>query len=181
MSEKVIAIYPGSFDPVTNGHLDIIERGRNIFGRVVVAVLVNRDKQPLFSIEERLQMIREATARWDNVVVDSFSGLLVNFAARCQAAVILRGIRAVTDYEYEFQMALMNRRLAADIETLFLVPSEAFSFLSSSLVREVAALGGSVSGLVPRLVEDRLTEKVAAADSDLRLRAALGGPSGSED
>ena len=181
MSESVVAIYPGSFDPVTNGHLDIIDRGRKIFGRVVVAVLVNRAKQPLFSIEERLQMLREATARWDNVVIDSFSGLLVDFAARCQATVILRGIRAVTDYEYEFQMALMNRRLAPDIETVFLVPSEAFSFLSSSLVREVASLGGSISGLVPRWVETRLAEKVAAMNSDMRGQAARGGLSGSED
>lgn len=181
MSEGVIAIYPGSFDPVTNGHLDIIERGRKIFGRVVVAVLVNRAKEPLFSIEERLEMLSEATARWDNVVVDSFSGLLVEFATRSEATVILRGIRAVTDYEYEFQMALMNRRLAPGIETVFLVPSEAFSFLSSSLVREVAMLGGSISGLVPRLVETRLAEKVAEMDPERRQQAAGSGQAGSQD
>lgn len=181
MNEGVIAIYPGSFDPVTNGHLDIIERGRKIFGQVVVAVLFNRAKQPLFSIEERLQMLREATARWDNVAVDSFSGLLVDYAIQCQATVILRGIRAVTDYEFEFQMALMNRRLAGEIETVFLVPSEAFSFLSSSLVREVASLGGSISGLVPRLVETRLADKVAVMDPSPRPQAALGDRSGLED
>lgn len=181
MSEGVIAIYPGSFDPVTNGHLDIIERGRKIFGRVVVAVLVNRAKQPMFTIEERLEMLREATARWDNVVVGSFNGLLVEFAARNEATVILRGIRAVTDYEFEFQMALMNRRLAPSIETVFLVPSEAFSFLSSSLVREVAMLGGSISGLVPRMVENRLAEKVEAMDPEQRDQAAGSGQAGSQD
>ncbi|HSR54276.1 MAG TPA: pantetheine-phosphate adenylyltransferase [Acidobacteriota bacterium] len=160
MGNQVKAIYPGSFDPVTNGHLDIIERGAQIFNEVVVAVLVNRGKEPLFSIAERSEMLREVTARWDNVSVDSFNGLLVDYVWRQEAKVILRGIRAVTDYEYEFQMALMNRRLKPQVETVFLVPSEEFSFLSSSLVREVATLGGSVEGLVPAQVERRLREKV---------------------
>ncbi|HSR69298.1 MAG TPA: pantetheine-phosphate adenylyltransferase [Acidobacteriota bacterium] len=160
MGEHVKAIYPGSFDPVTNGHLDIIKRGREIFGEVIVAILVNRGKKPLFSIAERSDMLGQVTAQWDNVHVDSFNGLLVDYVSRRQAKVILRGIRAVTDYEYEFQMALMNRRLRPQLETVFLVPSEEYSYLSSSLVREVATLGGSVQGLVPPLVEERLREKV---------------------
>ncbi len=160
MAESVAAIYPGSFDPVTNGHLDIIERGRRMFGRVIVAVLVNAAKEPLFTVEERLAMLAKVTAGWHNVDIDTFDGLLVNFAQRRGAQVILRGIRAVTDYEYEFQMALMNRRLAPDIETVFIFPAEAYSYLSSSLVKEVSSLGGSVTGLVPSAVEESLLEKI---------------------
>jgi pantetheine-phosphate adenylyltransferase len=159
MAERITAIYPGSFDPVTNGHLDIIERGSSIFDRVVVAVLVNAGKDPLFSIEERLGMLKEATRLWDNVEVDSFDGLLVNYAVSRRARVILRGIRAVTDYEYEFQMALMNRRMQPTIETVFMMPAEAYSYLSSSVVKQVAGLGGSVGGLVPDVVERCLYEK----------------------
>ena len=153
MTGGVVAIYPGSFDPVTNGHLDIIERGSNIFARVIVAVVRNLRKDPFFTSEERVEMLREATASWSNVEVDSFEGLLVSYVLARKAQVILRGIRAVTDYEYEFQMALMNRRLQPSIETMFMMPAEAYSYLSSSVVKEVAVLGGSVSGLVPPVVE----------------------------
>jgi pantetheine-phosphate adenylyltransferase len=160
MAERVTAIYPGSFDPVTNGHLDIIERGTTIFDRVIVAVLLNREKEPLFSTEERLEMLKKVTRRWENVEVDTFEGLLVNYALARKARVILRGIRAVTDYEFELQMALMNRRIQADIETIFMMPAEAYSYLSSSLVKEVVTLGGGVSGLVPSVVESYLEKKI---------------------
>jgi pantetheine-phosphate adenylyltransferase len=160
MSQEVIAIYPGSFDPVTNAHLDIIERGRRLFDHVIVAVLLNREKKPLFSVEERVGMLRLVTDRWDNVEVDQFEGLLVEYTASRNATVILRGIRAVTDFDFEFQMALMNRRLQAAIETVFLVPAEAYTYLSSSLVKEVVSLGGSVNGLVPKEIEDSLKTKL---------------------
>jgi pantetheine-phosphate adenylyltransferase len=158
--DSVLAIYPGSFDPVTNGHLDLIERGANIFGRLVVAVLRNAEKDPLFSIGERLEMLRETTRNFPNVEVDSFDGLLVEYARRRGGRVLLRGIRAVSDYEYELQMALMNRKLEPGMETVFMLPAEAYSYLSSRLVREIARLGGSVSGLVPPAVEQRLRAKV---------------------
>jgi pantetheine-phosphate adenylyltransferase len=158
--EKVRAIYPGSFDPVTNGHLDLIERGAKIFGRLTVAVLRNSDKQPLFSLDERLEMLHEATKQYPNVQVDSFDGLLVEYAKRLDAQVLLRGIRAVSDYEYELQMAMMNRRLEPNLETVFMLPAEAYSYLSSRLVREIAQLGGSLHGLVPLEVEQRLRSKV---------------------
>jgi len=158
--QRILAIYPGSFDPVTNGHLDVIERGAKIFGRLVVAVLCNSEKQPLFTLNERLEMLREATRRYANVEVDSFDGLLVDYARRLGAQVLLRGIRAVSDYEYELQMAMMNRRLEPTLETVFMLPAEAYSYLSSRLVREIAQLGGSVSGLVPPEVEQRLRTKV---------------------
>ena len=156
MAEPVIAIYPGSFDPVTNGHLDIIRRSRNVFDTVIVAVLQNLEKRPLFSAGKRLAMLREVTGPWENVKVDSFDGLLVSYAVQKGARVIVRGIRAVTDYEYEFQMALMNRRMESRIETIFMLPSSEYSYLSSSLVKEVYALGGEITGLVPEVVESNL-------------------------
>ncbi len=159
MTKSVLAIYPGSFDPVTNGHLDLIERGAKIFDRLVVALLRNIDKEPLFSTPERLEMLREVVRPWNNVEVDVFDGLLVEYARQRQAQVILRGIRAISDYEYELQMALMNRKLQPQIETVFMMPAEAYSYLSSRLVREVAQLGGSVLGMVPTIVEQRLKAK----------------------
>ena len=155
-----IAIYPGSFDPVTNGHLDLIERGRNIFAQLTVAVLRNAEKQPLFGISERVEMLREVTREWPNVEVDVFEGLLVDYARRRQAGVILRGIRAVSDYEYELQMALMNRKLEPRLETVFMMPALKYSFLSARLVREIALHGGPLDGLVPPVVEQRLRAKV---------------------
>jgi len=159
-AEKIIAIYPGSFDPVTNGHLDLIERASKLFDRLVVALLLNPDKEPLFSVEERVEMLQEVVKRLRNVEVDTFGGLLVDYARRKKARVLLRGIRAVSDYEYELQMALMNRQLEPQLETVFMLPAEAYSYLSSRLVREVARLGGSVKGLVPPAVEARIRAKV---------------------
>ena len=158
--KAAVAIYPGSFDPVTNGHLDLIERGAKIFGRLIVGVLRNLDKDPLFSVNERIAMLHEVTQEWPNVEVDVFDGLLMDYARQKKAQVILRGIRAVSDYEYELQMALMNRKLEPTIETVFMMPAEAYSYLSSRLVREIARLGGSVRDLVPPLVEERLRTKV---------------------
>jgi pantetheine-phosphate adenylyltransferase len=151
-----IAIYPGSFDPVTNGHLDLIERGDKMFDRVIVAVLSNTEKQPLFSPQERVQMLRETTKQWPAVEVDVFEGLLVDYARKRGAGVILRGIRAISDYEYELQMALMNRKLEPRLETVFMLPGEKYSYLSSKLVREIAHLGGPLQDLVPPLVAERL-------------------------
>ena len=158
--KRVLAIYPGSFDPVTNGHLDLIERGAKIFDRLIVSVLRNFDKEPLFTLDERVEMLREVTRPWPNVEIDVFSGLLVDYAQLRGANVILRGIRAISDYEYELQMAMMNRRLKPDVETVFMLPAAAFSFLSSRLVREIAQLGGPMTGLVPPIVEQRLRAKV---------------------
>ena len=158
--QRVLAIYPGSFDPVTNGHLDLIERGAKIFGRLVVAVLRNDEKAPMFTLAERMEMLRESTGSFPNVEVDSFDGLLVDYARRLGARVLLRGIRAVSDYEYELQMAMMNRRLEPGMETIFMLPAEAYSYLSSRLVREIAQLGGAVTGLVPPAVEQRLRQKI---------------------
>jgi len=158
----VIAIYPGSFDPITNGHLDLIERGRILFDRLIVAILRNETKQPLFSLDDRIEMLREVVAPYGNVKVDSFNGLLVDYAAKKRATVLLRGIRAISDYEYELQMALMNRRLRPDIETVFMMAGEAYSFISSRLVKEVFSLGGSISGLVPPSVEARLRRRMTA-------------------
>jgi len=157
---KITAVYPGSFDPITYGHLDLITRGAILFDKLVVAVLRNAAKEPLFSVEEREGMLREVVKDCLNVEVDSFDGLLVDYAARQGATVLLRGIRAISDYEYELQMALMNRRLRPDIETVFLMAGEAYSFLSSRLVKEVIALGGDISGLVPPVVEARLRQRV---------------------
>jgi pantetheine-phosphate adenylyltransferase len=154
------AIYPGSFDPLTFGHIDILERSARLFDRVVMAIITNPQKAPLFSVEERNTMIREIVQdRFANVEIDVFHGLLVEYARQKQAQVIVRGIRAVTDYEYEFQMALMNRHLEPRIETVFMMPAERYSYLSSHIVKEVAGLGGSVAGLVPPSVEARLKEK----------------------
>lgn len=161
--KKVIAIYPGSFDPLTNGHLDLIERGSKIFDELIVAILRNSEKTPLFSLGERRQMLEAMTERWNNVRVDTFEGLMVDYAMRVEATAVLRGIRAISDYEYELQMALMNRKLAPNLETVFMMPAEAYSYLSSRLVREIAQLGGPISGLVPELVEQRLREKMDPA------------------
>jgi pantetheine-phosphate adenylyltransferase len=161
--KKVIAIYPGSFDPLTNGHLDLIERGSKIFDELIVAIVRNPEKNPLFSLAERKQMTEALTERWDNVRVDTFEGLMVDYATRINANAVLRGIRAISDYEYELQMALMNRKLAPDLETVFMMPAEAYSYLSSRLVREIGQLGGPVRGLVPELVEQRLREKMDPA------------------
>lgn len=157
---EILAIYPGSFDPLTRGHVDLIERGSQIFDQLVVGVLTNLDKAPLFSIEERVEMLREVTAGMPNVSVDTFSGLLVDYAVRKKARVILRGIRAFSDYEYELQMALMNRELQPNIETVFLTPAEAYGHISSRLVKEIFQHGGPVKGLVPPVVEERLRQKV---------------------
>jgi pantetheine-phosphate adenylyltransferase len=156
----VVAIYPGSFDPITNGHLDLIERGAAFFDKLIVSILRNDEKQALFSVEERMEMLSEVVGGFSNVEVGSFDGLLVDYAAQAGASVILRGIRAVSDYEYELQMALMNRRLRPEIETVFLMAGEAHSFVSSRLVKEVIRLRGNISGLVPPSVEGRLRKRV---------------------
>jgi pantetheine-phosphate adenylyltransferase len=156
-----VAIYPGSFDPVTNGHLDLIERGGKMFDLVIVAVLKNTEKQPLFSVDERVEMLREVTKQWPGVEVDVFEGLLVDYARKRGAGVILRGIRAISDYEYELQMALMNRKLEPRLETVFMIPGETYSYLSSRLVREIAQFGGPLDGFVPPVVEQRLRAKVS--------------------
>jgi pantetheine-phosphate adenylyltransferase len=170
LKKQIIAIYPGSFDPPTNGHLDLIERGAKIFDVLIVAVLRNSAKAPLFSTEERLSMLRETTKKWSTVRVDSFEGLLVDFAIKRGAKVVLRGIRAVSDYEYELQMALMNRKLDARLETMFMIPAGAYSYLSSGLVREITALGGSVCNLVPKPVEQMLKQKLLASPRKSRSK-----------
>lgn len=158
--KDVIAIYPGSFDPVTNGHLDLIERGSLIFDQLIVAVLHNVEKDPLFSMDERIAMLKEFTSHIENVRIDTFGGLLVDYAKQVNARAILRGIRAISDYEYELQMALMNRKLNPELETVFMMPAVSFSYVSSRLVKEIARLNGSVTGLVPKAVEERLRDKV---------------------
>jgi pantetheine-phosphate adenylyltransferase len=165
MASERTAIYPGSFDPLTLGHVDIIERGSALFDRIVVAVLRNVEKRPLFSVEERLEMIEEAFSQKPNVFADSFSGLLVDYAVSKGASTIVRGIRAISDFEYEFQMALMNRRLASAIETVFMMPAEEYSYVSSRLVKEVALLGGAVTGLVPPEVDRKLRAKLESLTS----------------
>lgn len=159
MSRTRLAVYPGSFDPVTNGHVDIIERGTHLFDKIIVAILVNVEKSPLFSMEERVDIVREVFKGRPNVEVDTFNGLLIDYVANRKADVIVRGLRAVSDYETEFQMALMNRRLNPDIETVFMMPAEQYTYISSRLIKEVFALGGRVRGLVPEIVESRLREK----------------------
>ena len=164
MSE-VVAIYPGSFDPLTNGHVDIIQRGSRFFDRIVIAVLVNVEKTPFFTVPERVEINREVFRDWPNVEVDTFDGLLVEYAQRRRASVIVRGLRAVSDFEFEMQMALMNRRLSPEVETIFMMPAEPYTYVSSRLVKEVVALGGSVHGLVPEVVERRLREKKLARET----------------
>ena len=156
-----VAVYPGSFDPLTNGHVDIILRGARLFDRIVVAILRNAEKNPLFSAAERVAMAVEVFEAYPNVEVDSFDGLLVDYAERRGAIAIVRGLRAVSDFEYELQMALMNRRLGPDIETVFMMPAEQYTYVSSRLVKEVFALGGPVAGLVPEVVEASLGGKRA--------------------
>jgi pantetheine-phosphate adenylyltransferase len=156
---KTKAVYPGTFDPVTNGHIDLIQRGAALFDHLYVAILSNAEKTPLFSVEERVEMLEEAVRHCRNVSVTTFEGLLVDYAEKIGASVIVRGIRAVSDYEYELQMAMMNRRLSSRVETVFLMPAEAYSYLSSRLVKEISQLGGSVRGLVPREVERRLRRR----------------------
>jgi pantetheine-phosphate adenylyltransferase len=161
ISRAVVAIYPGTFDPVTNGHLDLIARGAAIFDRLIVAISQSLEKDPLFAVNERVAMLEAVTFEWKNVEVEVFDGLLMDYARAKNARVILRGIRAVSDYEYELQMAMMNRKIEPQIETVFMLPAVAYSFLSSRLVRELARLGAPVvKDLVPALVEERLREKV---------------------
>jgi pantetheine-phosphate adenylyltransferase len=156
----VKALYPGTFDPPTNGHIDLIQRGSNLFDHLIVGVLTNPVKDPLFTVEERVEMLREATAGMGNVSIATFGGLMVEFAREQGCVAVLRGIRAISDYEYEFQMALMNRRLAPDVETVFLQPAGRYSFVSSRMVKEVFSLGGDISGLVPANVLKRLRARI---------------------
>jgi len=157
---SIVAIYPGSFDPITNGHLDLVQRGARMFGKLIVSILRNDAKEPLFSVEERMDMLREVVGVYSNVEVDCFDGLLVDYAAARSATVLLRGIRAISDYEYELQMALMNRRLRPEIETVFMMANEAYSFISSRMVKQVYSLGGNISGLVPPSVEARMHHRM---------------------
>jgi len=158
MKTKISAVYPGSFDPPTNGHLDIIARASALFPKIIVAVTENQSKKHLFSLKERVSLLKEASAKFKNVEVVSFSGLLAHFLKKIDSYTVIRGLRALSDFEYEFQMALMNRNLNKKIETVFLMPDQAYTFLSSSMVKEIAALGGNTSGLVPRCVEKKLKE-----------------------
>jgi len=164
------AIYPGSFDPVTNGHLDIIERAANVFDELVVAVAVNKEKNPLFSVEERVELLSKACRHLSNVTVDYFSGLTVDYVARQEANVIIRSLRAISDFEFELQMALTNKRIDENIETLFMMTSAEYSFLSSSIVKELAELGASLNGLVPECVEDRLVASCVKRGQEAKTR-----------
>lgn len=163
---KNIAVYPGSFDPCTNGHLDIIERASSIFDEVIVAILINSKKTPVFSIDERKMMLETATAGLSNVRVDFFDGLLVNYMKKVSAKVVVRGLRATSDFEYEFQMALMNKKLYCDIETVFMTTSSENFFLSSSVIKEIAGYGGKIDGLVPPSVKDFIINKIIAQEGD---------------
>src|SRR5438105_13700623 len=154
-----LAVYPGSFDPLTNGHVDIIERGTHLFEKIIVAILVNAEKSPLFTTQERVEIVRDAFRGRPSVEVDTFDGLLVDYVARRKAHVIVRGLRALSDFETEFQMALMNRRLSPNVETVFMMPAEQYTYISSRLIKEVFALGGQVRGLVPEIVVTRVQEK----------------------
>jgi pantetheine-phosphate adenylyltransferase len=157
-----LAVYPGSFDPLTNGHVDIILRGARLFDRIIVAILVNAEKSPLFTMAERVDIARAVFKEQPHVEIDTFDGLLVDYVERRRAQVIVRGLRAVSDFEFEFQMALMNQRLNSRIETVFMMPAEKYTYISSRLIKEVFSLGGRVHGLVPELVEERLREKRSA-------------------
>jgi len=169
--KRVIAIYPGTFDPPTNGHLDLIQRGSAIFDELVVSILRNPEKErPLFSLAERGEMLKALTEPYDNVRIDTFDGLLVDYASHIGASALLRGIRAISDYEYELQMALMNRKLNPGLETVFMMPAEAYSYVSSRLVKQIVQLGGSVHGLIPDLVEERLYAKINKARHHERAR-----------
>ena len=168
---STLAVYPGSFDPLTNGHVDIILRGARLFDRIVVAMLVNAEKSPLFSVEERVDIARAVFKDHRNVEVDTFDGLLVDYLSRRKAQVIVRGLRAISDFEFEFQMALMNRRLNAQVETIFMMPAEQYTYISSRLIKEVFSLGGRVHGLVPDLVEARLREKADNLDRPAKVNA----------
>ena len=154
-----VAIYPGSFDPLTSGHVDIIERGARIFDSIIVAILANVEKTPLFTENERISIIRDVFKGHNNVQVEAFSGLLVDYAQHKKATVLVRGLRAVSDFEYEFQMALMNRHLAPGLETVFMMPDEKYTYISSRLIKEVFTLGGEITGLVPPVVEEKLRAK----------------------
>src|ERR1700731_1629126 len=156
---STVAVYPGSFDPLTNGHVDIIMRGARLFDRIIVAILVNAEKLPLFSMDERIEIARAVFKDHRNVEVDTFDGLLVDYIERRGAQVIVRGLRAVSDFEFEFQMALMNQRLKPEIETVFMMPAEQYTYISSRLIKEVFSLGGRVEGLVPDMVEVQLRRK----------------------
>lgn len=163
-----LAVYPGSFDPLTNGHVDIIERGTHLFEKIIVAILVNSEKAPLFTTQERVEIVREVFRERPNVEVDTFNGLLVDYVARRKANVIVRGLRALSDFETEFQMALMNRRLSPQVETVFMMPAEQYTYISSRMIKEVFSLGGRVHGLVPDIVVTRLQEKHLARTSGER-------------
>lgn len=156
---KRIAVYPGTFDPVTNGHIDLVERSLRIFDEVIVGIAANPKKQPLFSLDERISMFKDATSRFKHLVIEGFDGLLVDYIKRREAVATIRGLRAVSDFEYEMQMALMNRRLDSMIETVFMMPSEEYSFITATIVKEVASYGGDVSSLVPKVVVERLKKK----------------------
>lgn len=165
---KRLAIYPGSFDPVTNGHLDIVERGLKLFDEIIVAILINPAKQSLFPVKERLELLDECLKKFPNVKTDSFDGLLVDYARQKGASAILRGMRALSDFEHEFQMAIMNRRMDREIQTVFLMTGMRWIFTSSSIIKEVAQFGGSFSGMVPDIVEKKLKEKFASVNSRLK-------------
>ena len=160
--EGSLAVFPGSFDPITNGHLDVVDRALRVFDRVRMAILVNPDKQPLFTVDERVEIIREAYRDHPRVEVDTFTGLLVDYAQRVGASVIIRGIRAISDFEFEFQMALMNRKLAPEFETIFLMPTEEYTYLSSSIVRDIARLQGDVTSFVPPAAATALATKFSS-------------------
>jgi len=157
-----LAVYPGSFDPLTNGHVDIILRGARLFDRIIVSILVNAEKSPLFTMDERVEITRAVVKDQPKVEVDTFDGLLVDYVERRKAQVIVRGLRAVSDFEFEFQLALMNQRLNAQIQTVFMMPAEQYTYISSRLIKEVVSLGGLVHGLVPEIVEARLRDKILA-------------------
>ncbi|MBW1940109.1 MAG: pantetheine-phosphate adenylyltransferase [Deltaproteobacteria bacterium] len=160
-AEQKIAVYPGSFDPVTNGHLDIIERGLKLFDKLIVTIMFNPSKKSLFTVKERLELLEKSLEKFSNIEIDSFSGLLVDYAAKQKARAILRGMRAISDFEYEFQMALMNRRLNREIQTVFLITGTQWIFTSSSIIKEAARFGGNISSMVPPAVNEKLKKKLS--------------------